>query len=257
MKKVNVTFAWSILLLGLLLGSGGAYAAETIHVYTYHLHPPFVIDSGGGQSYELTAQLQAAANGRFDFQVSKVPRGRLNMLLENWIDGSCAKGKKGGCDDNWILLWVNPKWGFGPDPDAYFHWVKINDDSNSIISLQSAPVLYERPDSLSGLKFGGISGHRYVGVDELVASGRITRLDGSNERDNILKLYKKRIDVILLPTSTIRYFMRFDPFIPGFADQLFVAEKKHQEFTRNIMLPKSRNDLFKLIRTLDMSVYQQ
>ena len=256
MKKETTLFITSLVFLFSLFGAQEPLAAETIHVYTYHIHPPFVTGDGVGQTFSLTSQLQASAGGTYDFKVSLIPRSRLNMLLNRWVKGECKDNATPDCDDAWILLWVNPKWGFGDDPQGMFNWVGIADDSNSIISLQSAKVAYETPASLSGLKFGGISGHKYVGIDDLVATGKISRIDGSNERDNILKLYMKRVDVILLPTSTIRYFMGNDPLISSFADQLFIAEKKHQEFSRNIMIPKNRDDLLNLIRSMDLSNYQ-
>jgi polar amino acid transport system substrate-binding protein len=254
LRKILV--ALSLLLLVAVFGSGELLAAETIHVYTYHIHPPFVTGSGVGQTFELTSQLQTIAGDRFDFKVGEVPRSRLNMLLKNWVNGECISNSTAGCEDNWILLWVNQKWGFGADPQAFFNWVKISEDSNSIISLRKAKIAYESPASLVGFKFGGISGHKYVGIDDLVETGKITRIDGSNERDNILKLYKRRVDVLLLPTSTIRYFMHNDPLISSFTSDLYVAEKKHQEYSRNIMIPKNRTDLLGLIQSLDTSAYQ-
>lgn len=256
MKKEIIFSVISLLFLLSSFAVQGPLAAETIHVYTYHIHPPFVTGDDIGQTFSLTSQLQASAGSTYDFKVSQVPRSRLNMLLKSWANGECKEKANPDCDDAWILLWVNQKWGFGSDPQGNFNWVGIAEDSNSIISLQSAKVVYEDPASLAGLKFGGISGHKYVGIDDLVATGKIFRIDGSNERDNIIKLYMKRVDVILLPTSTIRYFISNDPLIAGFADQLFIAQKKHQEFSRNIMIPKNRDDLLNLVRTMDFSSYQ-
>lgn len=206
MKKENTLLVLALLFIFSFFGVKGPLAAETIHVYTYHIHPPFVTGDGVGQTFSLTSQLQAFAGGTYDFKVSQVPRSRLNMLLKSWVNGECKDKGNPACDDSWILLWVNQQWGFGGDPQGNFNWVGIAEDSNSIISLQSAKVVYENPASLTGLKYGGISGHKYIGIDDLVDAGKITRVDGSNERDNILKLYMKRVDVILLPTSTIRYF---------------------------------------------------
>jgi hypothetical protein len=252
----NRALVWCVLVFCFILLVSEARSAETIQVYTYHIHPPFVTGDEVGQTFELAAQLQAAGGDKYQFTVSQVPRSRLNLILNSWVNGDCLRGATSGCATNWILLWVNQKWGFGSEPLANFNWVGIAEDSNSIISLQSSKVDYQTPASLSGLKYGGIAGHKYLGIDELVAAGKITRIDGSNERDNILKLYKKRVDAILLPTSTINYFMRKDPLISGFADELFIADTKHQSYSRNIMLPKSRSDLFDLIKTVDMSRYQ-
>lgn len=238
-----------------LVGRDG-FAAETINVYTYHIHPPFVNSGEKGQTYDLTYDLEKAAGGKYTFQLNMVPRSRLNMLLKQWVAGECYPEKRGECHDNWILLWVNQKWGFGPEPEKNFNWVKIVEDSNSIISRQEHKVEYASPDSLIGLNFGGISGHKYVGIDTLAEEGKLRRINGSSERDNILKLYKNRVDVILLPSSTIRYFMFNDPTIKAFADKLYIAPVKHQTYTRHIMIPKSRDDLKQLCKSIDMTPFQ-
>jgi len=226
--------------------------AENINIYTYHDHPPFVTGKAEGLSYDLSHLLNEKAGESFKFDLHVIPRARLNMIMRNWIAGECP-APENKCDDNWIIIWVDHHWGFGKEPMKHYYWITILNDSNSIISLTVNKVEYRNPTSLVGLTFGGMLGHKYVGIDNLVQKGVITRIDGTRERDNIFKLLKKRVDVILLPTSTIQYFISKDAIISKQSDELYIAPTKHQEYKRNFMVPKTRDDLKKFLESVDLS----
>ena len=230
----------------------GSAVSETINIYTYHNHPPFVTGEAKGLSYDLLNMLNEKAGDSYNFTLRIIPRARLNMITRNWHDGDCPDPEK-NCEDNWIVLWVNPLWGFGKDPMKTCYWIPILDDSNSIISLIEHKVEYSKPESLIGLTLGGMLGHKYVGIDDLAQKGLITRIDGTKERDNIFKLIKKRVDVILLPTSTIQYFVSKDEIISKHASELYISPTKHQEYRRNFMVPITRVDIEKILESVDLS----
>ena len=66
----------------------------------------------------------------------------------------------------------------------------------------SGKINYTTPNSLVGKKLAGIAGHRYVGIDELVNQGKIKRINGNNEIQNLEKVLSNRVDLTLLPSSS-------------------------------------------------------
>lgn len=218
---------------------------ETIQLFSYHNHPPFVTGPNQGITFDLAKSLTMSAAGARTFQVRIVPRNRLDLELAPWIQGQCPAPSTPNpqCPDSWSVLWVNPSWGFGKTSANTFRWLQIFEDSNAILSLKESPVNYQSPESLKGLRFGGIRGHRYLGIDDLVTSGDIQRIDGDHERDNILMLLLKRLDAILLPTSTTHYFLTKDDVLRESADKVYMAPQRHQRFWRHFMLPSTRKDL--------------
>lgn len=244
------------IMLGLLIGFSlcanalAASSAEQVMLYSYHNHPPFVTAKGQGLTYDLADKLNVLAAGKYQFQVKIVPRGRLNLLLKDWISGKCPTTD---CSQQWLVPWVNPKWGFIRGESDNYLWHSLFTDSNVIVSNTDTAFTYEEPASLKGLVLAGMRGHRYVGIDELVASGDITRIDGNRERDNLLKVLHKRVTATLLPNSTMQYLLSNDPSIKQQASQFKISATKHQLYQRFIMLPGNREDLLTLLKSADIS----
>ena len=222
---------------------------ETVTIYSYHNHPPFVTGPDSGLTYELARQLNEQAAGRYLFQVSIVPRNRLNHFLKGWIQGVCPSSE---CKQDWLVPWVNPKWGFIKGSRNNYLWHKLFSDANVIVSRASDPLVYLSPASLKGLVFAGMRGHHYVGIDDLVKTGEIKRIDGNRERDNLLKILHKRVDATVLPASTMEYLLANDQGIKMQAEQFKVGDKKHQSYVRQIMLPETRNDLLILLKSIKL-----
>lgn len=230
---------------------------ETIDLFTYHNHPPFVTEPGRGLTFDLAQELTKLAQGRYAFTVRVLPRSRLNLQLAPWIQNRCDQ-PKASCQNNWTVLWVNQAWGFGSAPEKNYRWVELFQDSNAIISLQEHQVDYKNPQSLIGYRFGGMRGHSYMGMETLFKEGKINRIDGNDERQNIFTLLMKRLDVILLPTSTIRYFLTKDKEISKFAQKIYIAPEKHQTYSRNFMVPLPRTDLEQFYKTaISSAVFQE
>lgn len=244
--------SWLFTLILLLWSTYGA-TEEEVQIYSYHLHPPFINAPQQGLSYDLVDFLNQKGAGQFHFTLHQLPRRRLNSVLEDWIDGSCStKGE--GCANLWMVPWVHPAWGFGAKPQDHFQWTELLADSSSIISRHDNPVDYQQSDSLVGLRFGGVGGHHYVGIDELVAQGKIHRIDGNHERDNLIKLLSGRIDATLLPTTTLNYYLQHDPLIHAQQAELYIAPQPHQQFMRYLMVPRQATDLAQFIAALELSV---
>ena len=244
------------IMLGLLIGFSvftnafAASVAEKITLYSYHNHPPFVTAKGQGLTYDLAEKLNTLAAGKYDFQVKIVPRSRLNLFLKDWINGTCPSIE---CNKQWLVAWVNPKWGFIRGESNNYLWHSLFTDSNVIVSNTETNFNYEEPASLKGLVLAGMRGHRYVGIDDLVATGDITRIDGNRERDNLLKVLHKRVTATLLPNSTMQYLLSNDPIIKEQAGQFKISATKHQIYKRFIMLPSDREDIFTLLNSVPVS----
>lgn len=222
---------------------------EIITIYSYHNHPPFVTGINSGLTYDLAKQLNKQAAGRYFFKVSIVPRSRLNHYLKDWIQGTCPNSK---CKQNWLVPWVNPKWGFIQGSRDHYLWHKQFSDANVIISRAHESWNYLSPASLKGLVFAGMRGHHYVGIDDLVKTGDIKRIDGNRERDNLFKLLHRRVDATLLPRSTMAYLLVNDPEIKVQAEQFKIGDEKHNAYVRHIMLPETRGDLFSLLKSIPL-----
>lgn len=223
-----------IIILSFVCLTGFGLKAETIQVLSYHNHPPFINSLEKGLTYDFVDYLNQRSQGKFKFKVRVLPRKRLNIMIKQ--------------PGSWIVIWVHPIW-FGDKKEEKYLWFDLFEDKNSIISHIDNRVEYNGPESLKGMKFGGIAGHRYVGIDELVAKGLITRIDGDHERNIVRVLLKGRLDVILLPNSTINYLKK-EMFLN---DQIYISKKFHQVYKRKCMIPKNRDDLMQYLISLNLS----
>lgn len=215
---------------------GQAANPQTIAVLTYHNHPPFIIsaEQKTGLTYDLVALLNQKAAGKYLFKVRILPRKRLDLQLN--------------LADPWVVVWVDSKW-FGDPQEQKYNWLKILKDQNSIVSHRDKKVVYTDFASLEGLRLGGIAGHRYVGIDELVKKGKIRRFDGEHEEDNLRILLAKRVDAILLPYSTITYFVKMH----GLENKVFIAPRAHQTYYRKFMLSKKHPALFEFLQQVNLA----
>mgnify|MGYP005991382803 CR=1 FL=1 len=231
------------IVLSLILGFGFLFGTQEINVYTYHNHAPFITDKKVGLSYDLIDHLNKNANGKYIFILKVIPRNRLNYTLKPWINKKCGVTKK--CASNWMVLWVNPKWGFGKDSMSNFSWTSLFEDSNIIISSKQNHIEYSSPHSLIGKKLAGISGHKYVGIDELVNQGKITRINGNNETLNLKKVLSSRVDVTLLPNSSFKYYQKKDISL----HDLKGSNTAHQRYMRNIMTTTKNTELIDFLQS--------
>ena len=221
-------------------------AQKEITVYSYHKHAPFIVDYNYGLTYEVIDYLNSKAKGKYLFKLKIVPRSRLNYILKPWIHKQCLSTKE--CKKDWIVLWVNQKWGFGKDSKENFLWTPLLDDSNVIVSSSNSKIDYTSPESLIGLSLIGISGHKYVGIDDLVKQGKIKRINGVSEVENLHVIQANRADVTLLPYSAYKHYIKENKVF----NELYVAKTAHQKYMRNIMTNIKNKDLNTFLNTLDL-----
>ncbi|HLD65047.1 MAG TPA: PAAT family amino acid ABC transporter substrate-binding protein [Pseudomonas sp.] len=185
-----------LLLLSLLPLTG--HAQREVTAWTYHLMPPFILDLEGraGLSFDLLALLNQHKDnrGRYHFQLDYLPRKRLDIRLNDNPTG--------------LVLWVNPGF-FGDLQGEAYHWTPaLLHDQQDVLSRTDRPFDYRGPESLHAHTLGGVLGHRYPDIQADIDRGLIHREDVAIDRQNLDKLLSGRLDQILIPHSTVLFFIQ-------------------------------------------------
>ncbi len=212
----------ALLLLLLSCLPGLAQAQREVIAWTYHQLPPFILDLKlrEGLSFDLLELLNQHPDnrGRFHFRLQYLPRKRLDRHL--------SRGESG------LVLWANPIF-FATNlqtPPGWTH--SLLEDEQSFVSRRERPFNYRGPTSLYGLTLGTVLGHRYTGLEDAFAQGLILREDVLVEEQNLHKLLNRRLDLILMPRTTARYFSRHLEL----AEQLHFSSTPLSRYGRQIML---------------------
>lgn len=204
--------------------------ADTVSVYTYHNHPPFVLEGGKGLSYEFVDLLNKKSKGNPNFKIEVVSRAQLDKLV--------AAPDFGG-----TVAWVAPAWFKDKDKTVYLWSSPVMEDANVVLSNAASKIDYKDPSSLKGKQLGGITGHKYAGIDELVTAGDVKREDSDKERTNLRKLEASRIEATLLPRSTANYLMNE----MDLTSKLFIAPTPHSSYARHVLVAKNKPELQKIV----------
>ena len=224
--------------------------AKPVSLYTYHRQPPFVLEleQRKGLMFEVAELLNRHASAQSSFAVHVLPRARLNKTLAGWIDGNCPGAGAQACDDNWMLLWVIPAWGWSEQAPQRFLWVDLFADEDLVISTQRNKVDYRSLDSLIGLRFAALRGHFYpLGVEALMQQGKIIREDGNDVRASLMRIHSRRVQVTFIRRSALNYYLEHDEHIASIAADFYVAPQPFNRFTLQAMIPLSRPDLRDLL----------
>jgi len=204
-------------------GEGGV---QRIVAWTYYTYPPFILKGNQGLTHDFMELLNSYAKGKFVFHLEVMPRKRIDLYLEE--------------DEPGIVLFVNPAWmkGFGK---TTYQWTSpLFSDRNGIISNVFTKVNYAGPESVRGLKLGGVLGRKYKGLEESIRQGWIVREDVVNEEINILKLCERRIDFMTAPESVLRYLVTQ----LGVGERIYFSPTPLFEYTRHILVSNGSPDLF-------------
>lgn len=210
--------------------AAGTAMAEPVSVFTYHNHPPFITEGGKGLTYEFVDYLNKKSKGNPAFKIEVLSRAQIDKVV--------AAPEFSGA-----VAWVAPAWFRDKDKTVYLWSNSVMEDANVILSGASQKLDYKDPSSLKGKQFGGMAGHKYAGIDELVASGDIKREDVDKERSNLRKLEAGRIDATLLPRSTANFLLNEMEL----TSKLYVAPTPHSSYTRHVLISKKNPELQKLI----------
>lgn len=204
--------------------------AADVSLYTYHAEPPFVTGENKGLTYDLAEYLGKKTGNKFEVKV--MPRARVDQAVQ-------------AADFKDAVLWVFPVWFKDKDKATYLWTDAIFQDENIIVSTLAKKVDYTAPDSLKGLSFGGVLGHNYAGIDDLVKAGTINRSDANNEETNLKKVASGRVDATLLPRSSATYLF---PDL-GIDGKVYVSKNPQSSYTRHVLIGKKNPELLKQLNT--------
>ena len=204
-----------------------------IPMYTYHTHAPFILQEKEGLSYDLADYLTKKSSGQYEFVVKSMSRPRVNKMTE--------EGEAG------IVPWVNPVW-FKDAMEKKHLWSRgvLMEDANALVSHQDAKIVYDGPESLNGMVFGGVRSHVYAEIDDYIKhTGRIKRVDAENHLDNFRKLVKHRIDATITPKSGAEFIIKAE----NLQGELFLSPKPHSTYKRRVIVIEERTGLLPFIET--------
>jgi len=209
-----------------LLLSSFSYGEHYV-LHFYQKTPPFETAEKQGMYYDLVAYIdQQDPDNSYELQF--MPRARLNKQIEFGLFDSAIIG-------------ANPAW-FDDVAEDKFLWTRsVLHDANEVISNLNNPVEYDEPASLVGMRLGGIRGYYYVGIDSLVAQGKIEREDVNQVQQNIQKVIHGRFDVALVNRSFVDYYLTLNKLT------FYISKKKHSIHSRHIMFSKKRYSTYVIV----------
>lgn len=208
--------------------SAGLAAAADVTLYTYHAEPPFVTGDGKGLTHELADYLNKKTGGNPKFKVSVMPRSRVDQAVQ-------------GADFKDAVPWVFPVWFKDKDKTNYLWSEPLFPDENIVVSTPAKKIDFAGPESLKGSSFGGVLGHNYAGIDDLVKAGQIERTDANNEETNLKKVASGRVDATLLPASSANFLF---PDL-GIESKVYVSKTPQSKYTRHVLVSKKNPELLK------------
>lgn len=201
-----------------MAAQSAATAADTVTAFNTYQAVPFVVESGG-LAADLVGYLNDKLKGKYQFQLSIIPREKLNQTIEK--------------DPNFkgVVLFLNPMFVGDADKKKY-HWTPaIISDSNAVISLNTKKLEYVDPDSLKGLKFAGVTGNKYAGIEERFGKD-IQRENANEELSNLRKVAAGKSDVTIMPMSTYRFLLKQLGDQSPVKAMLYLSSKPHAKFDR-------------------------
>lgn len=199
-----------------------------MEVWTYYKFTPFMVNgSKTGLSYDLVEILNDGGKGKFEFKLRYIPRKRIDTYLKKNAPG--------------IVLFVNWVW-MGENAKGKYLWTsEIMKDSNEIISRNA--IEYNGPESLFEMKFGGVRGRKYKGLEPFFKSGAINRFDVNLEVQNLFKLVKGRIDVTSQPRSMALALISEN----SLQGKVQFASKPLFKYTRHVLVTPSAKKVFPVV----------
>lgn len=214
-------WALGLLLLAcvIFIPSSVSAKAQVVEAWSYYQYPPFLVGENLGLNNELIDLMSSDSDGKYEFKLLIMPRKRLDVYLKEEAAG--------------IALFVNPIW-IHKTKDQTCKWsLPLFTDSNEILSNVNKPVDYSGPESVQGMKFGGVYNHKYKYLDELVSQNKLTRINSNCEEVNILRVGQGRtIDFTLAPKSVLKYLINKNDL----HNDVYFSKQPHSVYERHILM---------------------
>lgn len=199
-----------------------------VNVYVYHLKPPFITDlkNERGLYYDFSRFLTKQSS-KYRFNTIFIPRKRIDrMIKQNIFDG--------------ILLGVNPIWFKDKKEQKYLWTSEVFIDQDEVVSLKENPVEYSGPASLENLRFGGVRGFYYYGINELQSKNKINRIDTISEQALLNMLLIKRVDCTIVSLSTFNYITQQS----NNRELFHLSPRPHDKYLRKVLILPKDQEIF-------------
>jgi len=131
---------------------------------------------------------------------------------------------------------VIPEWFPEFEPQRFLWSEPYWPDRQLVISRKETAFEYAGPQSLDGLRIGGVAGYRYRGIDPRVERGELKRTDSAGIPQLMQALKTKHIDVAFVSEANYRYWQKRDSIVSHFHE----AQQVHSSYSRQLLV--SRND---------------
>jgi polar amino acid transport system substrate-binding protein len=215
-------FACTLLLAG--AWACPAHAIERIKAHIYYTAAPFITEEAtrSGLAMDLVNYLNRALAGKYEIELDVVPRARLAVLLEQGDAG--------------VVLFVPSVIFGGIDGGKYLWSAPLFLDRQELVSRHDQPFEFTGPPSLHNVRMGGVLGHSYPMLDAAIATGQIEVRRNMSEAALLKMLRYRRLDVVTLAGSSLRYYQNADPVLK---DMFHVSRAGLGEYSRHLMFQEN------------------
>lgn len=205
-----------------------ANAQKVVPAYNTYQSVPFQVGGEGGLAQDVVDYLNAKLKGKYTFKLEALPREKFNQSVIN------NKNFEG------VGMFLAPAF-VGDVEKKKFLWTSpLMTDANLVVSNPSKRIEYNGPDSLKGMKFGGVTGNRYAGLDAIPRAS-----DTPTELNNLKNAASGEIDVTVVPESVFRFYLKTATSSRFGLDKLYVSTKHHASFTRHLFVSPDQQELSK------------
>lgn len=237
---MKIVLAAMLILLGCWQEMAPARATEVINAWTYYAAPPFLTDArtNAGLDKDLVTYLNQKLAGKYEIRLVFLPRARLGAMLDN--------------GDKAMVLFAPSVIFGGPAVGKYLWTSALFDDRQDLVSRALLPFEYSGPGSLQHVRFGAMLGHVYPALAEDMDNGKILAHRNTNEGALMRMLLMKRLDVVTLADSSVRYLVKNDAGIDG---KIHISKQNLGNFSRHLMfqqgMTRERDDIEEVVTRMD------
>ena len=202
-------------------------ASTTVTLYAYHQAPPFVInaDTDTGLNYDLVRALQQEMGDEVQLRLQLISRPELNQRFKEQLPT--------------IALWANPAWFGSPKPPYLWSGTLFSDREVFVSPLQQNQKIQQLTD-LSGARLGAIRGYSYPGLNEVIAEGKVQRIDADSDKENLALLLENRLDHVVITRSSFLYYGRQKQYL----GKLKISGQPYPAYRRQLLFTDHYRDIY-------------
>lgn len=204
-----------------------ATATTVVTLYAYHNAPPFVINAENdtGLNYDLIRALQQELGDQYQLNLQQISRPELNQRLAAKLPT--------------IALWTNPAW-FAADAEPYLWSGTLFSDREVFVSPYQHAHKIQQLNELTGSRIGAVRGYSYPGLNELIAEGKIQRIDTDSDKENLTRLLEKQLEHVVITRSSFLYYGRQTQYL----GKLKITGQPYPAYRRQILFTRDYQQLY-------------